>query len=127
MATFSDQELFRPLPGFPPSVWGSAFASLPSQDSQFEEYTKEVEILKVKVNHMLMQSGLSLTTNIEFINLLCRLGVSYHFEREIDEQLNFMFKAFPSLYEEEDYDLCTLALLFRIFRQHGYKMSCVVA
>ncbi|WCJ35035.1 Terpene synthase 5 [Euphorbia peplus] len=118
------EDLFRALPGFPPSIWGSTFASLPSQDSEFEAYTKEVEILKVKVHDMLVQSKANVTTNMEFINLLCRLGVSYHFENEIDEQLNDMFKAFPSLHEEEDYDdLYRLTLLFRIFRQYGYKMS----
>ncbi|XP_065847849.1 probable terpene synthase 6 [Euphorbia lathyris] len=127
MATEIDQkDLFRALPGFPPSVWGSSFASLPSQDQQFEAYTEEMEILKVKVKHMLMQSKTSLTTNIEFINLLCRLGLSYHFESEIDEQLNHMFNIFPSLYEGENYDLYTLGVFFSTFRQHGYKMSCDV-
>ncbi|XP_065848002.1 probable terpene synthase 6 [Euphorbia lathyris] len=124
MATETDQkDLFRALPDFPPSIWGSTFASLPSQDQQFEAYTEEVEILKVKVKHMLMQSSVNLTTNVEFINLLCRLGVSYHFESEIDEHLNHMFNAFPSLYQGEDYDLYTLGLLFHTFRLHGYKMS----
>ncbi|XP_065871945.1 terpene synthase 5-like [Euphorbia lathyris] len=94
---------------------------------EYESMTKEVETLKETVKDMLIQSTKDLIHNIEFIDLLCRLGVSYHFEMEIDEQLNFIFTHMvSSIVEQNDYNLHTSALIFRILRQHGLKMSCDV-
>ncbi|XP_050214542.1 probable terpene synthase 6 [Mercurialis annua] len=128
MATQNKQpDVFRPLADFPPTVWGDSFAALSSTvDSDFESYTEEVETLKKVVKEMLRASRRELMENIEFINLLCRLGVSYQFENEIDEQLNHTFIALPDLLDQKDYDLYELAILFRVLRQHGYKMSCDV-
>ncbi|KAH7544503.1 hypothetical protein JRO89_XS15G0176900 [Xanthoceras sorbifolium] len=60
---------------------------------------------------------------VSLINSLNRLGMSYHFRAEIEEHLNHIFEAQPSLIDDNDYDLYTTALLFRVLRQHGYKMS----
>ena len=62
--------------------------------------------------------------HIEFINLLCRLGVSYHFDDEIENSLKQIFDDLPNLLEKHDFDLYTLSLLFRVLRQHGFKMPC---
>lgn len=90
---------------------------------EIESYTKKVEVLKEKVKDMLMSSKKDLIKNIEFINLLCRLGISYHFENEIEEQLNHIFNVVHDDIND-DYDLYNVALLFRVLRQHGYKISC---
>ncbi|WCJ20871.1 Terpenoid cyclases/Protein prenyltransferases superfamily protein [Euphorbia peplus] len=127
MANLYVQESDRPLANFPPSCWGHTFASFPSLDnSEYESMTKEVEEFKEHVKDMLIQSTKDVIDNIEFIELLCRLGLSYHFDSEIDQQLSFIFTLLPSLVERNDYDLYTTALLFRILRQHGFKMSCNV-
>ncbi|XP_065858473.1 probable terpene synthase 8 [Euphorbia lathyris] len=107
---------------FPPTVWGFTFASFSLQDSEIESYNKEVEQLKLKVKEMLMMSTQEITKNIEFINLLCRLGVSYHFETEIKHQLSHIFTNLPDFLQKNDYDLHTAALLFRVLRQHGHKV-----
>ena len=62
--------------------------------------------------------------HIEFINLLCRFGVSYHFDKEIENNLKEIFDDLPNLLEKHEFDLHTLSLLFRVFRQHGFKMPC---
>ncbi|XVE79237.1 hypothetical protein DITRI_Ditri14bG0041800 [Diplodiscus trichospermus] len=64
--------------------------------------------------------------NICLINSLSRLGVSYHFENEIDEQLDHLFITLPQFMDNKDYDLYTVAIIFQVFRSHGYKMSCDV-
>ncbi|XP_065849693.1 terpene synthase 5-like isoform X2 [Euphorbia lathyris] len=126
-STTPEQDIFRGcLKNLPNSVWGQTFASLCPHDSELESHSKEVEALKVKVKNMLLHSTKELTENIQFINLLCRLGVSYHFEDEINEQLAHIFTRLPKLLEDNDYDLCILANLFRILRQYGYKMTCDV-
>ncbi|XP_050206947.1 probable terpene synthase 6 [Mercurialis annua] len=108
-----------PPPNFPPAFWGYSLAafSLPGPDID----PKEIEELKEKTKGMLMTSTKDLLQNIEFINLLCRLGLSYHFESEIDEQLSQIF----SNLNHHDFsdDLYTTALLFQILRQHGYNVS----
>ncbi|KAH7544508.1 hypothetical protein JRO89_XS15G0177800 [Xanthoceras sorbifolium] len=60
---------------------------------------------------------------VSLINSLSRLGVSYHFRPEIEEHLNQIFDAQPDLSDDNDYDLYTTTLLFRVLRQHGYKLS----
>ncbi|WCJ18969.1 Terpene synthase 5 [Euphorbia peplus] len=107
---------------FPPTVWGFSFASFSLQESEIESYNKEVEALKGEVKEMLMISTQDITKNIELINLLCRLGLSYHFETEIEQQLSHIFTLLPNFLEHNDYDLHTAALLFRVLRQHGHKV-----
>ncbi|WCJ32756.1 Terpenoid cyclases/Protein prenyltransferases superfamily protein [Euphorbia peplus] len=108
----------------PIGIWGYSFSSISPLDSELESYTKDVEELKEKVRDMLIQSTNELSYNIEFINLLCRLGVSYHFEDEIDKQLNHIFTIdLPKILENNNYQLSTLATLFLVLRQHGYKMT----
>jgi hypothetical protein len=81
-------------------------------------------VLKENVKDMLMASKKDTVEHIEFINLLCRLGVSYHFDDEIENSLKEIFDDLPHLLEKHDFDLYTLSLLFRVLRQHGFKMPC---
>ncbi|KAJ0077249.1 hypothetical protein Patl1_36244 [Pistacia atlantica] len=73
---------------------------------------------------MLIASTSDLAKKVCLIDSIYRLGVSYHFETETEEQLNQFFVAQPNLANDNDYDLYTIALLFRVFRQYGFKMSC---
>ncbi|KAJ9167159.1 hypothetical protein P3X46_021829 [Hevea brasiliensis] len=125
MATVAkkEEEVFRPLANFPPTISGYSFAKFSFLDPEFESYTKEVEVLKQEVIYVLMQLTGKLADKIEFINLLC---VSYHFENEIEEQLSDIFIVLPDLLSKNDYDLYTLAILFQVLRQYGYKMPCDV-
>ncbi|KAF2290976.1 hypothetical protein GH714_017740 [Hevea brasiliensis] len=48
-------------------------------------------------------------------------------KNEIEEQLNHIFIALPKLLDDDnDCDLHTVAILFQILRQYGYKVSCDV-
>ncbi|CAI9754858.1 unnamed protein product [Fraxinus pennsylvanica] len=60
---------------------------------------------------------------MNLIDTLERLGVSYHFEEEIDELLERFFKL-NSNYADKAYHLYTVALHFHLLRQHGYCISC---
>ncbi|XP_039012386.1 (+)-delta-cadinene synthase isozyme A-like [Hibiscus syriacus] len=50
------------------------------------------------------------------------MGVSYHFEKEIDDELENIYHDMKS--DDVEYDLYTTALRFRLLRQHGYRVSC---
>ncbi|CAH2050040.1 unnamed protein product, partial [Thlaspi arvense] len=94
---------------------------------QCKAYAKEVELLKGQVRNVLLLVGSSnkLMEKILLINTLERLGVSYHFEGEIEELLQLMFANFQDD-SIDDFDLFTTSVQFRIFRQHGYKIPSSV-
>ena len=90
----------------------------------FKSNSIKVEALKEEVRKLLMEDTHDSVEKIDFINTLCRLGVSYHFESDIEEQIHKIFVTEPDLLDKNDYDLHTAALVFRVFRQHGHKISC---
>lgn len=90
---------------------------------EVETYDKLNEEMKDHVKEMLVASRNDPVEEVVLINLLCRLGVSYYFENEIEERLNHIFEMQPDLAAEKDCDLYTTAILFRVFRQHGFKVS----
>nr|ADB90272.1 casbene synthase [Triadica sebifera] len=121
----SPQEV-RPLANFPPSLWGNRFSSININHSEFETYDTQVKLLTPKIRNMLVTSTSDVMDKIILIDTLCRLGVSYHFEDVIEEELNQIFNKQPHFLDENEYDLYTVSLAFRAFRQHGFKMSCDV-
>ncbi|CAA3027396.1 vetispiradiene synthase 2-like [Olea europaea subsp. europaea] len=88
-----------------------------------EKYAKEIEGLKNQVRGMLTTPGKDMVEKMNLIDTLERLGVSYHFEDEIEELLERFFNLNLN-YADEAYDLYTVALHFRVLRQHGYRISC---
>ncbi|KAK6141551.1 hypothetical protein DH2020_024707 [Rehmannia glutinosa] len=71
---------------------------------------------------MLMVEGNTMSDKLVLIDTLERLGVAYHFDQEIEEQLEEILK-FDS---EQNYDLFIVALRFRLLRQHRHYVSCSV-
>ena len=62
---------------------------------------------------------------LELIDAIQRLGVSYHFESEIDEILGKMHEAYRDcdLWDNENDKLYYISLQFGLFRQNGYRIS----
>ncbi|XP_031247786.1 casbene synthase, chloroplastic-like [Pistacia vera] len=127
LASENNQEAYRPLANFAPTIWKdpNIFTSeIPH--SEIKSNDKLAEELKQQVKEMLMASMSDPVEKLCLIDSICRLGVSYHFETEIEEQLTQICEAQPNLADDNDYDLYTIALLFRVFRQYGFKISCAV-
>ncbi|PHU07821.1 hypothetical protein BC332_24310 [Capsicum chinense] len=62
---------------------------------------------------------------LDLINTIQRLGVAYHFEREIKESLSYMYTYYEEWIGEVDgHDLHAIALYFRLRRQQGFYVSC---
>lgn len=57
---------------------------------------------------------------LNMIDHIQRLGMSYHFENEINEILKQIHE---NCFGTDD-DLYTTALRFRLLRQQGYNVSC---
>ena len=88
---------------------------------------QEVQKLKEEVKSMLIASAASTSPseNVELIDTIQRLGVSYYFELEINEILGLMQKNMIfdiGLIDNKD-DLQTSSLKFRLLRQEGYNIS----
>lgn len=86
-----------------------------------ETYNKEVEGLKEKVRFMLLSSMSSCDEKLNLIDIIERLGLSYHFSNEIEDQLQIIFS--NKLENNGNGDLSILALQFRLLRQHGFTVS----
>lgn len=89
-------------------------------------WQKEADELKVKVRKMLMDMNSTENTRyngkLNLIDAVQRLGLSYHFEEEINEILEHIFVHGDN--SIGDSDLRQTALMFRLLRQHGYRVSC---
>ncbi|XP_048328538.2 valencene synthase-like [Ziziphus jujuba] len=116
----------RPSADFHPSIWGDYFFSHCVQKEHIEKMQQQVEELKEEVKGLVMKySQKKPLQKLELIDAIQRLGVSYHFEREINEALEKIYNSYGFLDEEDD-DLYTISLWFRLLRQHGYYISCDV-
>ncbi|XP_022929225.1 (+)-gamma-cadinene synthase-like isoform X2 [Cucurbita moschata] len=116
----------RPIAKYHPSIWKDHFLLLSSEamkiDVVMEERAKQ---LKAEVKKMLMISNRNLLEKLSLVDSIQRLSVFYHFENEIDqilEQIYANYRDFTSI--DGDDDLHTISLLFRLLRQHGYRIPC---
>jgi hypothetical protein len=96
------------------------------QEIDNEKVNEQVEELKEKVRKMLMAPGEKSSQKLNFIDAIQRLGVSYHFEKEIQEILQQLHKTLHDCDHdhENDDDLYTVALRFRLLRHYGYYILC---
>ncbi|KAK8973514.1 hypothetical protein V6N11_030704 [Hibiscus sabdariffa] len=112
----------RPLANFHPCVWGNLFLSCPSKTDDNAAPLEHGE-LKEEVRRMIKEAADDeLLHRLRLIDTIKRLGVSYHFEIEIDEALQ-------SIYEHDckhDQTLEATSLRFRLLRQEGFKVPCDV-
>ncbi|XP_050209226.1 probable terpene synthase 6 [Mercurialis annua] len=113
----------RPQVSYPPTIWGDSFSSFSFKQPEFESYTKQTEVLKSEVKSKLTSSADDALTKLNFINLLIRLGLSYHFEDDIEQQLDEHFDALVAQVSDEKCDLYTVSLVFRVLRQNGYRIT----
>lgn len=75
-----------------------------------DELTEEVR--------KIIKSAADTFEKMNLIDTIQRLGISYHFEKEIDEVLTSLHDA-----KFESDNLHEVALRFRLLRQHGFHVS----
>ncbi|XP_016552278.1 5-epi-aristolochene synthase 2-like isoform X1 [Capsicum annuum] len=119
-----EEEIIRPVANFAPSLWGNSFLSFSINNHVVEQmYVQEIEVLKEQTRSMLLDTGRKLVETLNLIDVIERLGIAYHYEKEIDDILKKNFNDNSNFDEDDFNDLCTCALQFRLLRQHGYKIS----
>ncbi|KAK9674006.1 hypothetical protein RND81_12G204700 [Saponaria officinalis] len=111
----------RPIANFEPCHWGDHFLNTTLLDEEtILQIEEKVDELKVRVGE-LVGAVTEPQEQLELIDTLERLGVSYHFEKEIDDILETAFKSFVG--DCQNADLNHVSLRFRILRQHGFYVS----
>ncbi|KAI9083080.1 hypothetical protein K1719_034984 [Acacia pycnantha] len=117
----------RPLADYHPTLWKDYFLQFASESLEVdEEMGKQVETVKEEVRKMLFISTTeNPLTKVELIDSIQRLGLSYHFEREIHELLQLIHNTYVQNNQilTHTQDLYSLALLFKLLRQEGYRIS----
>ena len=74
---------------------------------------------------MLVAANDQPSQKLNFIDAIQHLGVSYHFESEIETALQHIYETDYDHHDDKAKDdLYTIALLFRLLRQQGYPISC---
>ncbi|KAL0435405.1 UNVERIFIED_CONTAM: Gamma-cadinene synthase [Sesamum radiatum] len=114
-----------PITTYSPTMWADTFTSFSFDDKVQEKYGEAINGLKEEARSMLLAEG-SNADKLILIDTIERLGVGYHFEQEIEDQLHEIFKFQSEDENQHDHDLFTTALEFRLLRQHRYSVSCDV-
>nr|QWQ79571.1 TPS13 [Juglans sigillata] len=120
-------EINRRSANFQPSIWGDHFLSYASEfleTSDVKIMRQQIEELKENVRTMLTATVEKPSQKLNLVDAIQRLGVSYHFDNEIQAILQQLQKTHESDDPEYKHDLYTVALLFRLLRQDGYYVSC---
>ncbi|KDP31569.1 hypothetical protein JCGZ_14794 [Jatropha curcas] len=106
---------------FHPSVGGDYFIKRVSDSEIVSVWSEEAEVLKKEVREMLSSSADKPLEQLNLIDAIQRLGIAYHFEEEIEAALKQIYTTYQN--PNEDDDLYTVALRFRLLRQEGYNVS----
>ncbi|XP_034212843.1 (-)-alpha-pinene synthase-like [Prunus dulcis] len=120
-------QIVRHTANFHPSIWGDQFMDYGSEDIiAYSHKQQEVEDLKQVVRREVFTTGAGdFSYQMKLIDAIQRLGVAYHFEKEIEEALEHIYAA--NLFHDDDDgdgDLYNVSLGFRLLRQHGHNVSC---
>ncbi|KAL6316163.1 hypothetical protein AAG906_015993 [Vitis piasezkii] len=114
----------RPVVKYHANIWGDQFLSYTPEDEVTRACKeKQLEDLKEEIRRKLMNTAGNTSQQLKFIDAVQRLGVAYHFEREIEEVLQHIYDSYPNGDDMEG-DIYNVALQFRLLRQAGFNISC---
>ncbi|XP_047339818.1 terpene synthase 10-like [Impatiens glandulifera] len=116
-----DQALVRRCANYGPTIWKYEYIQSLKSNYVGEDYEMKASKLKEEVKIMMLEKMDTPFQKLELIDTVKRLGVSYHFEKEIEGCLDAIYNETDWL--SETFDLNEASLSFRLFRQHGYNVS----
>nr|E2E2N5.1 RecName: Full=(E)-beta-caryophyllene synthase; AltName: Full=Alpha-humulene synthase; AltName: Full=Terpene synthase 6; Short=OvTPS6 [Origanum vulgare]ADK73616.1 terpene synthase 6 [Origanum vulgare] len=120
--TVGSNDVLRRSIAYHPNIWGDFFLAHTSEFMEISIAEKEEhERLKEEIKKLLVQTEYDSILKLELIDSIQRLGVGYHFEKEIDRILRYVHQTYP-IYDTENKDLRMLALRFRLLRQQGFHV-----
>ncbi|KAL7157080.1 hypothetical protein ABFS83_02G054000 [Erythranthe nasuta] len=115
---------------YEPPTWSFDFVQSLTTKYKEERYLKRGSELVEQVKKMLLVDEQILIHKLELIDNLYMLGISYHFEDEINQILNYLYNQLinGNIFNNNKYydvrdNLYSAALAFRLFRRHGFSVS----
>ncbi|TYI58058.1 hypothetical protein E1A91_D11G326200v1 [Gossypium mustelinum] len=118
----------RHFADFNPNFWGDIFLSSLAEMVCFlynidAKAHVQYEALKQQVRRMLVISTDKPYQNLDIIDAIQRLGVAYHFEKEIEDALHIIYHHHCNNAQIDD-DLYTASVRFRLLREYGFNVCC---
>ncbi|KAF7851471.1 hypothetical protein BT93_L3816 [Corymbia citriodora subsp. variegata] len=114
-----DREIVRRSANWQPSIWDYDFVQSLSVDYTEDKYTEQVQRLKKEIKG-LFEREMNQVVELEFIDVVQRLGLGYHFETEIKSTLGSIYHNSKDAQLSDD--VYVASLRFRLLRQHGYNV-----
>ncbi|PIN22663.1 (-)-germacrene D synthase [Handroanthus impetiginosus] len=107
-----------------PTIWGDYFLMYTSDLTEISFHEKEqLKKQKEEVRKLLDAADDDSVHKMELIDAIQRLGVGYHFEKEIDEYLQYILHDQIDSVGKQGNDMHAVALRFLLLRQHGCYVS----
>ncbi|XP_022928103.1 terpene synthase 10-like [Cucurbita moschata] len=119
----SSQTIVRRSGNYKPPIWKAEFIESLKSEFKGEIYVERLNELKEEIGIIMNQIIDDPLKQLELIDTLQRLGISYHFENEIKDVLK---RTYEKRYEGDDWkknNMYATSLEFRLLRQHGFKVS----
>nr|QWB49540.1 terpene synthase 6 [Aquilaria sinensis] len=110
---------------YTPDIWGDRFLGpSPNALANESETILEHEKLKQQVKKLIIASAEDPGRNLDLVDSVQRLGLSYHFGEQIEEFLQKLLANLDGFVKDNAGNLHQISLCFRLLRQQGYKVSC---
>ncbi|GMY11172.1 myrcene synthase, chloroplastic-like [Fagus crenata] len=118
----SNSTIIRRTGNYQRPIWDYDYVQSLRSEYGGESYTRRVNKLKEEVR-MMLNKVVDPANQLELIDILQKLGLSYHFEDEIKKLLKSMYDNISNNDTWDKEVLYVAALKFRLLRQHGYNIS----
>ncbi|KAL2541704.1 Tricyclene synthase [Abeliophyllum distichum] len=118
-----NQIVIRRSGNYKPPKWEFDYIQSLKIEHAGERYATRASELKMQVK-MMLDEAVEPLDQLELIDNLQRLGISYHFENEIKQILSVINRKYSKIDQDSKInDLYATALEFRLLRQHGFNVS----
>ncbi|KAH7666201.1 (-)-alpha-terpineol synthase protein [Dioscorea alata] len=108
---------------FPPTIWTNDYLQSLNDDHFMEEqFTSRIEKFKDATKDLFHEKK-DIINQLKLIDTIRQLGVAYHFEREIKDAIGTIYILMDKNIDILKDDLFATSLLFRLLREHGFKIS----
>nr|QNC49796.1 terpene synthase 8a [Leucophyllum frutescens] len=126
-----DAPIVRRSGNYKPPLWDFDYIQSLNSPYKEERYSKRASELKMQVKMLIEEAILNepVIKQLELIDDLQRLAIADHFENQITRILNCIYndRYGKNNYDDDgkpyERDLYSMALEFRLLRQHGFRVS----
>ncbi|XP_075653682.1 terpene synthase 10-like [Castanea sativa] len=117
-----NSNIIRRTANYQRPIWDYDYMQSLKSEYVGEPYSRRVNKLKEEVR-MMLDKMVDPVNKLELIDLLQKLGLSYHFENDIKKLLKSIYDNISNNDAWDKEALYAVALKFQLLRQHGYNVS----